>query len=77
LLNYLITWHEAYTTLGYLAGQTSRAKLLTLVTSAVYRSPGLLAKIVTTLDVLSGGRATCSPGPGWRTSSTCSAVADL
>jgi alkanesulfonate monooxygenase SsuD/methylene tetrahydromethanopterin reductase-like flavin-dependent oxidoreductase (luciferase family) len=48
---------EAYTTLGYLAGCTSRARLLTLVTGAVYRSPGMLAKIVTTLDVLSGGRA--------------------
>src|SRR5262249_57474155 len=48
---------EAYTTLGYVAGVTSRAKLLTLVTGAVYRPPGILAKIVTTLDVLSGGRA--------------------
>ncbi len=47
---------EAYTTLGYLAACTSRAKLLTLVTGAVYRYPGVLAKIVTTLDVLSGGR---------------------
>ena len=46
---------EAYTTLGYLAACTSRAKLLTLVTGAVYRHPGVLAKIVTTLDVLSGG----------------------
>src|SRR5207302_7206122 len=48
---------EAYTTLGYLAACTSRAKLVTLVTGAVYRYPGILAKIVTTLDVLSGGRA--------------------
>ena len=48
---------EAYTTLGYLAACTSRAKLLTLVTGAVYRHPGILAKTVTTLDVLSGGRA--------------------
>jgi len=48
---------EAYTTLSYLAGCTARAKLLTLVTGAVYRSPGMLAKIVTTLDVLPGGRA--------------------
>jgi len=48
---------EAYTTLGYLAGCTSRAKLVTLVTGTVYRHPGILAKIVTTLDVLSGGRA--------------------
>src|SRR3954466_3309869 len=56
---------EAYTTLGFLAGQTSRAKLLTLVTGAVYRSPGLLAKIVTTLDVLSGGRAELGIGAAW------------
>jgi F420-dependent oxidoreductase-like protein len=56
---------EAYTTLGYLAGQTSRAKLLTMVTGAVYRSPGLLAKIVTTLDVLSGGRAELGIGAAW------------
>lgn len=56
---------EAYTTLGFLAGQTSRARLLTLVTGAVYRSPGLLAKIVTTLDVLSGGRAELGIGAAW------------
>src|SRR5215468_8617561 len=48
---------EAYTTLAYLAGCTSRLKLLTLVTGTVYRHPGILAKTVTTLDVLSGGRA--------------------
>src|SRR6516225_4105606 len=48
---------EAYTTLGYLAACTSRIKLLALVTGTVYRYPGVLAKIVTTLDVLSGGRA--------------------
>jgi len=46
---------EAYTTLGYLAASTSRAKLLTLVTGVIYRDPGILAKIITTLDVLSGG----------------------
>ena len=56
---------EAYTTLGYLAGCTSRAKLLTLVTGAVYRNPGILAKIVTTLDVLSGGRAWLGIGAAW------------
>src|ERR1035441_1103912 len=56
---------EAYTTLGFLAGQTSRIKLLTLVTGVVYRSPGLLAKIVTTLDVLSGGRAMLGIGAAW------------
>src|ERR1700729_427003 len=42
---------EGYTTLGYLAACTSRAELLTLVTGAIYRQPGVLAKIVTTLDV--------------------------
>jgi F420-dependent oxidoreductase-like protein len=56
---------EAYTTLGYLAGCTSRAKLLTLVTGAVYRYPGILAKIITTLDVLSGGRAWLGIGAAW------------
>src|SRR6266568_680514 len=56
---------EAYTTLGYLAACTSRAKLVTLVTGAVYRHPGILAKIVTTLDVLSGGRAWLGIGAAW------------
>jgi F420-dependent oxidoreductase-like protein len=56
---------EAYTTLGYLAGCTSRAKLLTLVTGTVYRHPGVLAKIITTLDVLSGGRAWLGIGAAW------------
>src|SRR5580658_5209367 len=56
---------EAYTTLGYLAACTSRAKLLTLVTGAIYRYPGVLAKIVTTLDVLSGGRAWLGVGAAW------------
>jgi len=56
---------EAYTTLGYLAGCTSRARLLALVTGAVYRHPGILAKIVTTLDVLSGGRAWLGIGAAW------------
>ena len=56
---------EAYTTLGYLAACTSRAKLVTLVTGAVYRDPGVLAKIVTTLDVLSGGRAWLGIGAAW------------
>ena len=56
---------EAYTTLGYMAGVTSRAKLVTLVTGAVYRHPGILAKIVTTLDVLSGGRAWLGIGAAW------------
>ncbi len=56
---------EAYTTLGYLAACTSRAKLITLVTGAVYRHPGVLAKIVTTLDVLSAGRAWLGIGAAW------------
>jgi len=56
---------EAYTTLGYLAACTSRASLLTLVTGVVYREPGILAKIVTTLDVLSGGRAWLGIGAAW------------
>src|SRR5499427_7980787 len=56
---------EAYTTLGYLAACTSRAKLITLVTGAIYRHPGVLAKIVTTLDVLSEGRAWLGIGAAW------------
>ena len=56
---------EAYTTLGFLAAHTSRAKLITLVTGVVYRHPGILAKQVTTLDVLSGGRAWLGIGAAW------------
>jgi F420-dependent oxidoreductase-like protein len=56
---------EAYTSLGFLAGVTKRIKLLTLVTGVVYRDPGLLAKMVTTLDVLSGGRAWLGVGAAW------------
>lgn len=56
---------EAYTTLGYLAAVTSRAALVTLVTGTVYREPGILAKIVTTLDVLSNGRAWLGIGAAW------------
>jgi F420-dependent oxidoreductase-like protein len=56
---------EAYTTLGYLAAHTKRATLMTLVTGAIYREPGLLAKIVSTLDVLSEGRAMLGVGAGW------------
>src|SRR5579862_9538236 len=56
---------EAYTTLGYLAAQTERLSLMTLVTGVTYRSPGLLAKIVSTLDVLSGGRAWLGIGAAW------------
>jgi F420-dependent oxidoreductase-like protein len=56
---------EAYTTLGFLAGTTSRIALGTLVTGVTYREPGILAKIVTTLDVLSGGRAWLGIGAAW------------
>lgn len=56
---------EGYTTLGYLAGQTERVKLGLLVTGVTYRHPGLLAKIVTTLDVLSQGRALLGLGAAW------------
>jgi F420-dependent oxidoreductase-like protein len=55
---------ECYTTLGFLAASTRRAKLTAMVTAATYRQPGLLAKIVTTLDVLSGGRAWLGIGAG-------------
>lgn len=56
---------EAYTTLGYLAGVTSSIELTALVTGVTYRHPGLLAKIVTTLDVLSNGRALLGIGAAW------------
>lgn len=56
---------EAYTTLGFLAGRTRRIRLLALVTAVVYRAPGLLAKEVATLDVLSGGRAMLGIGAAW------------
>jgi alkanesulfonate monooxygenase SsuD/methylene tetrahydromethanopterin reductase-like flavin-dependent oxidoreductase (luciferase family) len=55
---------EAYTTLGYIAARTRRVRLLALATAASYRPAGLLAKIVTTLDVLSGGRAMLGIGSG-------------
>jgi F420-dependent oxidoreductase-like protein len=56
---------EGYTTLGYLAGQTEQVRLSLLVTGTTYRHPGLLAKIVTTLDVLSKGRAMLGIGAAW------------
>ena len=56
---------EAYTTLGYVAALTRRIRLAVLVTGVMYRYPGLLAKIVTTLDVLSGGRAQLGIGASW------------
>ncbi|HMJ80133.1 MAG TPA: LLM class F420-dependent oxidoreductase [Candidatus Dormibacteraeota bacterium] len=56
---------EAYTTLGFLAAGTERIRLGALVGCAMYRSPGLLLKAVTTLDVLSAGRAYFGIGAGW------------
>jgi len=56
---------EAYTTLGYLAARTSRVELLAWVTAVSYREPGLLAKLVSTLDVLSQGRAMLGIGAAW------------
>jgi alkanesulfonate monooxygenase SsuD/methylene tetrahydromethanopterin reductase-like flavin-dependent oxidoreductase (luciferase family) len=55
---------EAYTTLSYVAGLTNRIKLGVLVTNNVLRYPGVLVKMVTTLDVLSGGRMYLGIGPG-------------
>ncbi|MEX0800500.1 MAG: LLM class F420-dependent oxidoreductase [Dehalococcoidia bacterium] len=56
---------EAYTTLGHIAAATSKVKLGTLVTGVTYRHPGYLAKQVSTLDVLSGGRAWLGIGAAW------------
>jgi len=56
---------EGYTALGYLAALTQRVKLGTMVTGVIYRYPGILVKAVTTLDVLSGGRAYLGIGAAW------------
>ena len=56
---------EVYTTLGYLAAHTKRVLLGAMVTGVTYRHPGVLAKQVTTLDVLSGGRAILGIGAAW------------
>ena len=56
---------EGYTTLGYVAARTERMGLGVLVTGVMYRHPGLLAKIVATLDVLSGGRVRLGIGASW------------
>lgn len=58
---------EPWVTLGVLAGLTAGAglRLGTLVTPVTYRAPGLLAKMVATLDALSGGRVFCGLGAGW------------
>lgn len=56
---------EGYTTLGYLAGRTERVELGLLVTGVTYRHPGVLAKVVSSLDVLSRGRAWLGIGAAW------------
>jgi alkanesulfonate monooxygenase SsuD/methylene tetrahydromethanopterin reductase-like flavin-dependent oxidoreductase (luciferase family) len=56
---------EAYTLLGALAARTHRVQLGTLVTGVTYRYPGILAKIITTLDVISQGRAILGIGGAW------------
>jgi F420-dependent oxidoreductase-like protein len=56
---------ECYTTLGALARETSSVRLGALVTGNTYRNPSLLAKIITTLDIASGGRAQLGIGAGW------------
>ena len=56
---------EAYSTLGALSQRTSRVRLGALVTGVTYRNPALLAKTVTTLDVVSGGRALLGIGAAW------------
>lgn len=56
---------EAYAALGFIAAHTSVARLHTLVTGVIYREPALLAKAVTTLDVLSGGRMGLGIGAAW------------
>jgi len=56
---------EGYTTLGFLAAHTSRVELQLLVTGVTYRHPGVLAKTMSTLDVLCGGRSVLGIGAGW------------
>jgi F420-dependent oxidoreductase-like protein len=59
---------EGYTTLGALARETHTVRLATLVTGVTYRNPALVAKMVTTLDILSKGRALCGIGAAWNES---------
>jgi F420-dependent oxidoreductase-like protein len=56
---------EGYSALAFMAAVTARVKLGTMVTGAIYRHPGILAKTVTTLDILSGGRAWLGIGAAW------------
>jgi F420-dependent oxidoreductase-like protein len=59
---------EAYTTLGAIAARTQRVRLGTLVTGVTYRNPAHLAKQVSTLDIISGGRAILGIGAAWNES---------
>src|ERR1700736_571344 len=56
---------EAYATLSFVAARTERLKLHVLATGVTYRHPGLLAKVLATLDILSGGRAELAIGAAW------------
>ena len=56
---------ESYTTLGYLAAVTQKIRLGAMVTGVIYRFPGVLVKMISTLDVLSGGRSYLGLGAGW------------
>src|SRR5215218_4138449 len=56
---------EGYTALGFVAGRTERLRLRLLVTGVTYRHPGILAKVLTTLDVVSSGRAELGIGAAW------------
>jgi F420-dependent oxidoreductase-like protein len=56
---------ESYSALSFIAGHTSHARLGAMVTGVIYRHPGILVKTVTTLDVLSGGRAYFGIGAAW------------
>jgi F420-dependent oxidoreductase-like protein len=59
---------EGYTTLGALARETSRVRLATLVSGVTYRNPALVAKMTTTLDIISKGRMICGIGAAWNES---------
>src|SRR5262245_44245066 len=59
---------EGWLTLAAIARETSRVRLGTLVTGVTYRNPALLAKMVTTLDIISGGRAVFGIGAAWNDS---------
>jgi alkanesulfonate monooxygenase SsuD/methylene tetrahydromethanopterin reductase-like flavin-dependent oxidoreductase (luciferase family) len=68
---------EAYTTLGFLAARTERVQLGTMVTGVTFRPPALLVKAVTTLDVLSNGRALFGVGAGYEADEAASFAFDV